>query len=232
MYIVRRSVDRGAADHGWLKSWHTFSFADYHDPQFMGFRALRVINEDRIAPSRGFATHPHRDMEIITYVISGALRHQDSMGNSTVIRPDEVQRMSAGSGIKHSEYNVEETSETHLLQIWIIPEQNDLTPTYGQKSFADAYAARELVLVVSRDGGDGSISIHQDVNIYVGKMRRGGVLPFSLPAGRHAWLQIVKGGLAVAEHELGAGDGVAVTDEREFAITARPGVEFLLFDLA
>jgi redox-sensitive bicupin YhaK (pirin superfamily) len=232
MLVVRKSLDRGFADHGWLKSRHTFSFADYHDRQFMGFRSLRVINEDHIAGGTGFGTHPHRDMEIISYVVSGALTHKDSMGNTAVIRPGEVQRMSAGTGVTHSEYNYEKDRETHLLQIWILPNKTGKAPGYGQKSFEKEMNSQKLVLTVSGDARDGSIGIDQDADLYVSRLKKADSLSFGLRPGRHAWVQVVKGKLSVNGVELDAGDAVAASEEPKLDFLASEDSELLLFDLS
>lgn len=232
MLKVRRSEERGRANHGWLRSQFSFSFADYYDPEHMGFRALRVINEDYIAGGTGFPMHPHRDMEIISYVESGALEHKDSHGNVAVIRPGEVQRMSAGTGVAHSEYNHSKTEDAHLFQIWILPDRTGHAFSYGQKSFAEDLASKKLVLTVSRDGRDGSISIQQDADMYVSKLPAGERVDFPLRTGRHAWLQVVRGTLTLNGEALRKGDGVAVSEEQKLAIEAREPSEFLLFDLA
>lgn len=231
MMVVRKSADRGHADHGWLKSHHTFSFADYYDPKFMHFRDLRVINEDFIAGGEGFPTHGHKDMEIITYIIDGMLEHKDSMGNTATISPGEVQRMSAGTGVRHSEYNHLKDRETHLLQIWILPEKNDVQPGYGQKNFSQALEEKGLVLVVSKDGREGSITMNQAADVYAGKLKAGDKREFSLRSGRHAWIQIAKGELAVNGISLKQGDGVAISDESILKVESK-GSDFILFDLA
>ena len=231
MYVVRKSEDRGHANHGWLDTQHTFSFADYYDPSHMGFRSLRVINEDHVAPARGFGTHPHRDMEILTWVVSGAVEHADSMGNRAVVRPGEVQRMTAGTGVTHSEANPL-AEPLHLLHIWIMPEKQGLKPGYEQISFADHDKQGRLLLVASHDGRDGSVEIHQDVSLYDGLLAPGDHVEHTLAPGRHAWLQLVKGTVEVAGNVLHAGDGLAVSDEALVAITAKDPAEVLLFDLA
>jgi redox-sensitive bicupin YhaK (pirin superfamily) len=231
MIAVRRSNERGHADRGWLKSFHTFSFADYHDPKFMGFQDLRVINEDYIAPGKGFGTHPHNDMEIVTYVVRGELAHKDTLGNTTAIKPGEVQRMSAGTGIQHSEFNSKADQETHLLQIWILPEKRGLKPSYGQKNFADKLSKEKLVLTVSHDGRDGSINMNQDVDLYVAKWSAADTLEISARPGRKYWLQLVAGDLTVNENKLRPGDAVALVDEPKLQILSSGPVEFLLFDL-
>jgi quercetin 2,3-dioxygenase len=235
MITVRPSSERGRAQIGWLDSRHTFSFSDYHDPKHMGFRALRVINEDRVAPGQGFGTHPHRDMEIISYVLEGAIEHKDSMGTGAVIRPGDVQRMSAGTGVRHSEFNPSKTEPVHFLQIWIVPEQAGIQPSYEQKSFPDAERANRLRLVASRDGREGSLTVHQDVALHAGLLEEGTTVRHPLAAGRHAWVQVTRGAIVLGGADpiaLAAGDGAAVTDERALAITAREASEVLVFDLA
>jgi quercetin 2,3-dioxygenase len=232
MIQIRKSEERGRANHGWLDSKHSFSFAEYYDPQHMGFRSLRVINEDRIVGGSGFATHPHRDMEIISYVITGALEHKDSMGNSTVIRPGEVQRMSAGTGVRHSEFNHFADRETHFFQIWILPNRAGLSPGYGQKSFEKDLAEKNLVLVVSEDGRDGSIEINQDADLYISRLNKGESLNFNLRPQRHTWIQVVKGEITVNSKILKAGDGLSATAEATtLALVAQENSELLLFDL-
>ena len=232
MLQLRKSTERGLGDHGWLKSRHTFSFADYYDPSQMGFRSLRVINEDRIEGGTGFGAHPHRDMEIISYVVKGALEHQDSMGNKAVIRPGEVQRMSAGSGVVHSEYNQLADTETHFFQIWIMPNARGGAPGYGQKSFEDDLNAKKLVLVVSGDGRDGSIGIKQDADLYLSRPKTGDVVDFEVRKGRGVWIQVVRGKIDVNGKSLAGGDGVAVEGETKLVIRSDDASEFMLFDLA
>lgn len=232
MQTLRRSEQRGGADHGWLKAKHSFSFADYYDPAHMGFRSLRVINQDRIAGGRGFGSHPHSDMEIITYVLEGALEHRDSMGNSAVIRPGEVQYMSAGTGVVHSEHNPNAATETHLLQIWIGPAMDGGAPRYDQRSFAEAMARDKLVLVVSPDGKDGSIAIRQDARISAGRFPAGDTRTVTLVAGRGAWIQLVSGTLRVNGETLTAGDALALEDQTSIELTATTDAHFLVFDLA
>jgi quercetin 2,3-dioxygenase len=232
MITVRPSRERGHADHGWLDSHHTFSFADYHDPRQMGFRALRVINEDRVAPAKGFGMHPHRDMEIISYVIEGAIEHKDSMGTGSVIRPGDVQRMSAGTGVLHSEFNASPELPVHFLQIWILPEQARLPPSYEQKHFPDEEKQGRLRVVAARDGRDGAVTVHQDVTVYAGLLGPGEVARHPLAPGRHAWVQVVRGAIDLGGKPLSAGDGAAVSDEAELALTAREAAEVLVFDLA
>ena len=231
MIKIRRSNERGHADHGWLDTNFTFSFADYYDPQFMGFRNLRVINEDYIEPAQGFPKHGHRDMEIITYMIDGELSHRDSMGNGETIRPGEVQRMTAGTGVLHSEYS-SPTDRTHLLQIWILPEKNGLTPSYEQKLFPPEEKQGKLRLVASRGGDDGSVSINQDVDLYASVLEDGDAVQHELASGRHAWVQLISGSIDVNGETLNAGDGAAISDESSLNIKALDGKsEFLLFDL-
>ena len=232
MQQIRLSNDRGFADHGWLKSRHTFSFADYHDPKFMGFRSLRVINEDRIAGGKGFGSHPHRDMEIISYVVEGALEHQDSMGTRATIRPGEVQRMSAGSGIVHSEYNAVADQESHFFQIWIQPQTRGGTPGYGQKSFAADLDSKKMVLVISQDAREGSIGIKQDVDMYILRMKVDETSHFALRTGRAAWVQVVSGTISVNGKMLASGDAAALEGEPTLEFTAETTGEFILFDLA
>lgn len=231
MFNVRPAEARGRADFGWLDSRHSFSFGDYYDPAHMGFRNLRVINEDRVAPGQGFGRHPHRDMEILSYVIEGALGHKDSMGNGSVIRPGEVQRMSAGTGVTHSEMNADPNNPVHFLQIWLLPERRGIEPGYEQKSFSDAEKRGKLRLVASRDGRDGSVTIHSDVNLYASILSANENLRYELPAGRNAWLQVVRGAISLNGMRLGAGDGVAVSDESALEIAGREDAELLLFDL-
>lgn len=231
MIKIRRSKERGHANHGWLDTRYTFSFSDYYDPQFMGFRDLRVINEDFIEPDQGFPKHGHRDMEIITYMISGELSHRDSMGNGETIRPGEVQRMTAGTGVLHSEYS-SPTDKTHLLQIWILPEKNRLTPGYEQKLFASEGKQGQLKLIASRGGDDGSIHINQDVKLYASVLTAGKSVSHEIADGRHAWVQLISGALDVNGYTLEAGDGAAISDEQQLKLTAHEdNTEFLLFDL-
>lgn len=231
MFEIRRSDERGAFDHGWLDTRHTFSFADYHDPRFMGFRALRVINEDVVAPGRGFGTHSHRDMEIITYVLSGGLRHDDSMGNGSVIRPGDVQRMSAGTGVRHSEVNASDDEPVHFLQIWILPERRDLTPGYEQKHFDRDDLRGGFRLVASPEGRDGSVTLHQDVRLY-SALLDGERAEIELDEGRYAWVQVARGEVELNGERLLQGDGAAMRDERTLKITNAREAEVLLFDLA
>jgi len=231
MITLRRSQERGYADHGWLKSFHSFSFADYHDPAHMGFGPLRVINEDRVAPGTGFGTHGHRDMEIISYVLDGELAHRDSMGNGSVIRPGDVQRMSAGSGVRHSEFNHAQDRTTHFLQIWIEPNVTGIEPGYEEKRFSDADKQGRLRLVASPDGADGSVRIHQDARMYVSRLAPGQSLSAELAAGRLGYLHLVRGALTVNGQRLADGDAAKVRDESRLAIGAEGDSELLLFDL-
>ena len=232
MLQIRKASERGHADHGWLNSWHTFSFADYYDPKHMGFRSLRVINDDRVQPGMGFNTHPHRDMEIISYVLEGALEHRDSMGNTSVIRPGEVQRMSAGTGITHSEFNHSKSELVHFLQIWILPSTNGLTPGYEQKFFADEEKKGVLRLIASSDGRNGSVTMHQDANLYSALVEGGEEIAYTIPAGRHVWLHVAQGSVVVNGYKLSAGDGLAATEEQQLLIAGDTKAEVLLFDLA
>ncbi len=232
MFTVRKAAERGHFNHGWLDTYHTFSFDQYHDPQHMGFRHLRVINEDRIAPDVGFPTHPHRNMEIITYILDGALEHRDSMGNAGVIWPGEVQKMSAGRGITHSESNPSPTDAVHLLQIWILPDAKNLDPYYQQIKIERETARNTLTLFGSPSGGDGLVTIHQDVKLFVGMVETGQSVTHELAKDRHAWIQIARGNLSVNGRLLQAGDGVAISEEKRLDITAESNVEFLLFDMS
>lgn len=229
---VRRAGERGHADHGWLDSWHTFSFADYHDPEHMGFRSLRVINDDRIAPGGGFPTHPHRDMEIFSYLLAGSLAHKDSMGNSRVLKPGEIQMMRAGSGVRHSEFNPSSTEPAHLLQIWITPDTRGLAPAYTEWTPAAGRENDVKTLVISPDGRDGSATIAQDASIYLIKLRPGIRTNHELPAGRGLWLHIAKGSVIVNGIQLAAGDAVSLEEPGEIEITSTAGAaEAILFDL-
>lgn len=231
MITVRKSSERGHANHGWLDTYYTFSFSDYYDPQFMGFRDLRVINEDRIEPGQGFPKHGHRDMEIITYMISGELSHRDSMGNEYTIHPGEVQRMTAGTGVQHSEFS-SETDKTHLLQIWILPEANRLTPGYEQKRFPTEEKTGRLRLIASRGGTDGSVHINQEVRVFASLLDAGDEIKYDLASGRHVWVQLISGAIHVNGISLEAGDGAAISDETRIDISSSyPASEFLLFDL-
>jgi redox-sensitive bicupin YhaK (pirin superfamily) len=231
MITLRRSHERGHADHGWLKSMHSFSFADYHDPAHMGFGPLRVINEDRVAPGSGFGTHGHRDMEIISYVLDGELAHRDSMGNGSVIRPGDVQRMSAGTGVRHSEYNHAKDRTTHFLQIWIEPNVTGIAPSYEEKRFAEADKLGRLVMIASPDGASGSVSIHQDARLYASRLAPGQALDAELAAGRLGYLHLVRGAVTVNGERLVGGDAAKIRDELRLAIRADADSELLFFDL-
>jgi redox-sensitive bicupin YhaK (pirin superfamily) len=231
MMTIRPAAERGHADHGWLDSHHTFSFADYYDPKHMGFRTLRVINDDRVAPARGFGTHPHRDMEIVSYVLEGALEHRDSMGTGSVIRPGDVQRMSAGTGVLHSEFNASKTEPVHFLQIWILPGARGVQPSYEQKTFARADKDGRLRLVVSPDGAEGSVRIHADARVYASVLGEGQKAELALPPGRHAWVHVASGAVRLNGKDLGEGDGAAVSEE-SVRLEGTTGGELLVFDLA
>jgi len=231
MINIRRSNERGHANHGWLDTHFSFSFADYYDPNFTGFRDLRVINEDFIEPAQGFPKHGHRDMEIITYMISGELSHRDSMGNGETIRPNEVQRMTAGTGVLHSEYS-SATDRTHLLQIWILPEKRNLQPGYEQKEFRPEEKTGKLKLIASRGGDDGSVHINQDVKVYASLLKQDDVVDLDLAEGRHGWIQLISGELDVNGEKLEAGDGAAISEETSLKLRSfKANTEFLLFDL-
>jgi redox-sensitive bicupin YhaK (pirin superfamily) len=238
MITIRKSNERGHANHGWLDTYHTFSFDSYFDRKFMGFRSLRVINEDRVAPANGFGTHGHNDMEIITYVLEGALEHKDSMGNVGVIRPGEVQRMSAGTGVRHSEYNHSETDPVHLLQIWILPASKGIKPTYEQIAFSTEERSGKLKKIATSDAAtstnNGSaVKVHQDVSLYSSILQSGESVKYDLAPERYAWLQVARGAINVNGTKLEAGDGAAIEKENSLQITAEnPGSEILLFDLA
>ena len=232
MLTLRRSAERGHANHGWLDSFHTFSFANYYDPSHMGFGALRVINDDRIAAGRGFGTHGHRDMEIITYVLDGAIAHKDSMGSGSTIQPGNVQRMSAGRGVMHSEFNPRADKETHMLQIWIEPNVTGIAPEYEEKAFSDAQKRGRLQALVSGDGVDGSMIIHQDARLYAGLFNGDESATLELAPGRRAWVHVARGGLTVNGVALAAGDAVAISDETRVALSGGDSAEVLVFDLA
>ena len=231
MLNLRRSEDRGHVNHGWLDARHTFSFGTYHDPEHMGFRDLRVINEDVIEPGQGFGTHPHRDMEILTYVIEGALEHKDNLGNGSVIRPGDVQWMSAGTGVMHSEFNPSPDERTHLLQIWVLPDRKGRAPDYAEKNFSREERRDRLRLVASPDGADGSLTWGQDVRLFASVMSAGNGGQLTLAPGRHAWIQLVAGETAVNGVRLRSGDGLAVSDTPELNFMADAESEFLVFDL-
>ena len=232
MITLRRAGERGHFDHGWLNTYHTFSFAGYYDPTQMGFRALRVINQDIVQPKEGFPTHPHRDMEIVTYVLEGALEHKDSMGNGGVIRPGEVQRMSAGTGLTHSEYNHSGSEPVHFLQVWIQPDESGFAPSYDQKAFAADKLRGRLRLVASRTGREGSVSYQTDTDLYATLLAPGQTVTHPLRPGRHAWLHVARGAVQMNGLELAAGDGAAVSGEPVLTLAATDHAELLLFDLA
>jgi len=230
MMTIRKSEERGHANHGWLDSHFTFSFAEYHDPRHMGFRSLRVINDDRIAPGGGFGMHPHRDMEIISYVLDGALEHKDSMGNGSVIRPGDFQYMSAGTGVRHSEFNPSDKEEAHLLQIWIMPDRRGVQPRYGEKALAKAPTGR-LHLVASKTGRDGSIAIQQDAELHLARLDNGDKVEHILRPKRHAWVHVATGEVAVNGQVLKAGDAAALSEESQVKLAATTPAQVLLFDL-
>ena len=232
MITVRHSSERGHAQHGWLDSRHTFSFADYYDPNQMGFRTLRVINEDRVQPGRGFGVHSHENMEIVSYVLEGALQHRDSMGNGAILRPGEVQRMSAGSGVTHSEFNASQNEIVHFLQIWILPERRGLTPSYEQKAFLPEARRNELILAASRDGRLGSVTVHQDANLYLARLDAGRRIQLEIPPSRGGWVQVARGSVTLGDEKLATGDGAALTGEKVAPLTAAEDAEVLVFDLA
>ncbi len=231
MIEIIPSETRGSADHGWLKARHTFSFAEYHNPQRVRFGPLRVINEDRIAPGQGFGTHPHKDMEIVTYPISGAIEHKDSMGNGTVISAGEVQRMTAGSGIQHSEFNHSQTDELHLLQIWMFPERKDLEPGYEQKLFSREDKLNQLRLIASREGRDGSITVHQQVDLYASVLQQDSEVELPIAESNKVFVQVVLGDVTVNGQTATAGDGVQITGENHLSVACQTEAEFLVFDM-
>jgi redox-sensitive bicupin YhaK (pirin superfamily) len=230
MINMRKANERGHAQHGWLDSYHTFSFADYYDPLWMGFRSLRVINDDRVSQGQGFGTHPHRDMEIITYILSGALEHKDSMGNGRVIRPGDVQYMAAGTGVRHSEFNPSKEEPVHLLQIWIEPDELGVKPRYAEKSLKDAPAGT-LHLVTSKTGREGSIAIHQDADLWIAKLDAGNRVTHQLAPGRHAWVHVAEGEVSLNRNKLSAGDAAAINEETSLELSATKPTQVLLFDL-
>jgi redox-sensitive bicupin YhaK (pirin superfamily) len=232
MIHLRKSSDRGHFDHGWLDTYHTFSFGDYYDPDHMGFRSLRVMNDDRVQAGQGFGMHPHRDMEIVTYVLEGALEHRDSMGNGSVLRPGEFQRMTAGTGIRHSEFNPSTTELVHLYQIWLLPERNGLTPGYEQKAFSEEDQQGRWRVVASRDAEDGALKINQDAKVLLTRLDRGESVVHEISKGRHAWLQVLRGRVKVRDQAAAAGDGFAVSDEPSLVVNADEASELMLFDLA
>jgi len=229
---VRKAAERGRFDHGWLDTYHTFSFGDYSDPAHMGFRSLRVINDDRVAPGQGFGMHGHRDMEIVTYILDGELQHRDSMGNGSLIRAGELQRMTAGTGVRHSEFNPSDTEWVHLYQIWLLPQRKGLTPSYEQLAVGEKDMRGRFRLVASPDGAAGSLTIQQDARLYLASLLPGQGAAHPIEPGRAAWLQVLRGSVNVLGHDLAAGDGVAVTEENAISIQAIVPSEVLLFDLA
>jgi redox-sensitive bicupin YhaK (pirin superfamily) len=232
MITIRPSKQRGHANHGWLDTYHTFSFADYYDPKFMGFRTLRVINEDQVAPGNGFGTHAHNDMEILTFVLQGELEHKDSMGNTGTIRPGELQRMSAGTGVRHSEYNHSKSEPVHLLQIWIEPEARGITPSYEQRSFTTEERKNVLKLLAAKNPSNGAVKIHQDASLFTSVIDPGNTVTHEIASGRHAWVQVTRGSVSVNGAKLKAGDGAAIADEKKLTIAANgEDSEILLFDL-
>ena len=232
MITVRRSNERGHFDHGWLNTYHTFSFDQYYDPRYMGFRSLRVINEDFVAPGRGFPKHGHRDMEIITYILEGALKHEDSMGNGSIIRPGDVQRMTAGTGVRHSEQNASDQERVHLLQIWIRPHTVGLEPGYEQKAFSEDERRGRLRLIASEDGRDGSVEVHQDVSLFASVLPAGQEVEHTMDQQRSAWIQVARGAVEVNGENANQGDGLVVVGESSLRIRAQQDAEVLLFDLA
>lgn len=232
MLTIRRSKERGHFDHGWLNTYHTFSFDQYYDPRYMGFRSLRVINEDFVAAGRGFGTHGHRDMEIITYILEGALKHADSMNNGSIIKPGDVQRMTAGTGVRHSEQNASNQERVHLLQIWILPNAENLTPGYEQKAFSEEERTGQLRLIASNDGRDGSVQLNQDVSLFASILPEGGEVSREMDAARYAWIQVARGAVEVNGERADQGDGVVVVAESNLKIRAQEPAEVLLFDLA
>jgi redox-sensitive bicupin YhaK (pirin superfamily) len=232
MIRIRKAIDRGHADHGWLDAWHTFSFAGYMDPEWMGYSALRVLNQDRIQPGAGFPPHPHDNMEIVTVVLEGSLQHKDSMGNGSVIRPSELQRMTAGTGVLHSEFNASDTERAHLLQIWILPERNGLEPGYEQKLFPVEEKLNQWRLVGSRDGRDGSLTVHQDIELWSTVLDAGASIDYAFHGRRRGFMQVVRGTVEIDEKALEAGDAVAIVDQQSLRFEATSDSELLLFDMA
>jgi redox-sensitive bicupin YhaK (pirin superfamily) len=232
MIRIRKAAERGHFDHGWLDTYHTFSFGDYYDPAHLGFRSLRVINDDRVQPGQGFGMHGHRDMEIVTYVLDGALEHQDSMGNGSIIRAGELQRMTAGTGVRHSEFNPSDTQWVHLYQIWLLPQRKGLKPSYEQLAVGQEEKRGRFRLVASPDGAADGLTIHQDARLYLARLLPGEAVTHEIEPGRAAWLQVLQGSVSVLGHDLAAGDGVAVTDENALSVQASVPSEVLLFDLA
>jgi redox-sensitive bicupin YhaK (pirin superfamily) len=232
MIQLRKAAERGHFDHGWLDTYHTFSFGDYHDPAHMGFRALRVINDDRVQPGQGFGMHGHRDMEIVTYVLEGALEHKDSLGNGSIIRPGALQRMTAGTGVQHSEFNPSDKESVHLYQIWLLPERRGLKPRYEELAVGAEQMRGRFRLVASPNGADGSLTIHQDARLYLASLAPGQEVAHGIERGRAAWLQVLQGSVTFLGNDLAAGDGAAITDENAVAVQATAPSEVLLFDLA
>jgi hypothetical protein len=232
MIVRLKAKDRGHFDHGWLDTYHTFSFGDYYDPAHMGFRSLRVINEDRVQPGKGFGMHGHRDMEIITYVLEGALEHKDSLGNGSIIRPGDLQHMTAGTGVRHSEFDPSADEAVHLYQIWLLPERQSLSPSYDQHAFSEDERRGQLRLVASPDGADGSLTIRQDARLYLSLLNDSESVNHELQTGRHAWLQVLRGRVSVNGTALQTSDGLAISDERLLTIIGEQGAEVMLFDLA
>lgn len=232
MIRVRKAEDRGHFDHGWLITFHTFSFGEYQNAEHMRFRSLRVMNEDWVQPGQGFGSHPHRDMEIVTYVLDGALEHKDSMGNGSVLRPGEFQRMSAGTGITHSEFNPSDTEPVHVYQIWLFPQRKGIPPSYEQKAFDAQERHNRFRLVAAQDGRDESLTIHQDADIFLATLASGAEVPYEIPANRHAWLQVLRGSVSLNGQQLGQSDGALVSGERQLNIVAAEPGEVMLFDLA
>ena len=232
MITIRRANERGHFDHGWLNTYHTFSFDQYYDPRYMGFRSLRVINEDFVAAGRGFPRHGHRDMEIITYILEGALKHEDSMGNGSVIRPGDVQRMTAGTGVRHSEQNASDSERVHLLQIWVLPHTVDLAPGYEQKAFSEDERRGQLRLIASEDGREGSVLVHQDVSLFASILAGGDEVERVMDERRYAWLQVARGAVSINGEKAAQGDGAVVVGETGLRIKAEENAELLLFDLA
>lgn len=232
MIKIWKANERGHADHGWLDTWHTFSFGEFYDPNRMGFRSLRVINEDWVAPGMGFGMHPHRDMEIVTYVLEGALEHKDSMGNGEVLKPGEFQHMSAGTGIRHSEFNPSATEKVHLYQIWLLPKTQGIKPTYAQKAFSVERRLDQFCLVASPTGEEGSLAIHQDAKIYLANVSAGRSLTRSIAAGRHGWVQVLRGSIRIDGKTLEPGDAAAISEQSAWTVDSPAGGELMFFDLA
>jgi len=232
MIQVRKAAERGHFDHGWLDTYHTFSFGDYYDAAYLGFRSLRVINDDRVQPGQGFGMHGHRDMEIVTYVLDGALEHRDSMGNGSIIRAGQLQRMTAGTGVRHSEFNPSDKEWVHLYQIWLLPERSGLKPSYQELSLGKEENRGRFRLVASPDGAHGLLTIHQDARLYLASLLPGQAVSQQIEPGRAAWLQVLRGSVKLLNHDLSAGDGVAITDQESISVLAGAPSEVLLFDLA